>query len=93
MGMTRRFRHVQWTVKRLDFWGTGVHVQCVSGAPQCGAVPPPGTRHGSPEEALVWTEEHFRATGHRRYDRVLFDTVQWDPPEGVDPRTLPGVTT
>ncbi|WP_445397099.1 hypothetical protein ACSMX9_24785 [Streptomyces sp. LE64] len=42
-----------------------------------------------PRSALV----EVNARSHRRYDRVLFDTVQWDPPEGVDPRTLPGVTT
>ncbi|MGW1143598.1 DUF7848 domain-containing protein [Streptomyces sp. NPDC002454] len=90
--MTRRFRHVEWTLKRMDAkaWA---HIQCVSGEPRCGAVPPgrPGNR--SPEDVLAWTEEHFRVTGHRRYDRVLFDRVQWDPPEGLDPHSLPGVST
>jgi hypothetical protein len=88
----RRFRHLVWTLRLVECkaW---THIQCVSGSPRCGEVPPgrPGSR--SPDDALVWAEEHFRATGHRRFDRLLFDTVQWDPPRDVDPRTLPGVTT
>ncbi|MGW1144299.1 DUF7848 domain-containing protein [Streptomyces sp. NPDC002454] len=93
MGVNRRFRHVEWTLKALTFREVQAHVQCVSGVPQCGAVPPWRPEHLSPDGVLTWAEEHFRATGHRRYDRVVFDTVQWDPPQGVDPRGLPGVTT
>jgi hypothetical protein len=69
------------------------HLQCISGTPRCGAVPPgrPGSR--SLDEVRNWAEEHFHATGHRRYDRVVFDLVQWDPPQDVDPRSLPDVST
>ncbi|MFD7547533.1 hypothetical protein ACFV0R_22680 [Streptomyces sp. NPDC059578] len=42
---------------------------------------------------MRWAELHFRETGHRRFDRALFETVQWDPPQDVDPRTFPGVET
>ncbi|MFD5555049.1 hypothetical protein ACFWIA_14585 [Streptomyces sp. NPDC127068] len=89
--MTRLFWQVTWTLKRLEFWGVRAHIQCVSGTPQCGATSPPERR--TPDGVLTWAEEHLRQTGHRRYDRVLFDTVQWDPPEDVDPRTIKGVTT
>jgi hypothetical protein len=91
--VTRRFRHIEWTLRRLDFWGARAYVQCVSGSPQCGAAPPAGSEGRTDEGSLRWAESHFRETGHRRFDRALFETVQWDPPEDVDPRTLPGVTT
>jgi hypothetical protein len=93
MGMTRRFRHVDWTLKQLGLSGVWVHVQCVSGTPPCGASPPAREERQTPDGALAWTEEHLRLTGHRRYDRLLFDVVQWDPPDDVDPRTIEGVTT
>ncbi|MER5493964.1 hypothetical protein ACSMX9_10790 [Streptomyces sp. LE64] len=91
--MTRRFRHIEWTLKQVESLGIRAHVQCVSGTPPCRETPPSGLENRTPEEALAWVEGHLRATGHRRYDRVLFDTVQWDPPRDVDPGTLPGTTT
>jgi hypothetical protein len=89
----RRWCHLEWTLKQVESWGVRAHVQCVSGSPRCGAAPPLGPETRTPDGALAWAEEHLRATGHRRYQRSLHDTVQWDPPLGVDPRTLPGVTT
>ncbi len=91
--MSGRFRHIEWSLRRLDFWGARACAQCVSGSPQCGAVPPPGPESRTDEGAMRWVESHFRETGHRRFDRTLFETVQWDPPDEVDPRALPGVTT
>ncbi len=91
--MGRRFRHIEWSLRRLEFWGASAYAQCVSGNPQCDATPPPGPEFRTAEGAARWIEVHFRETGHRRFDRALFETVQWDPPEDVDPRTLPGVTT
>lgn len=93
MRVTTRFRNLLWTLKKTEFWGARVHIQCVSGTPQCGAVPPFGPERRTSHGALAWPEWHMRDTGHLRYDRALFETLQWDPPGGIDPRTLPGVTT
>ncbi|WP_445402550.1 hypothetical protein ACSMX9_13395 [Streptomyces sp. LE64] len=90
--MSRRFRDIDWELKQMES-DKKAHVQCISGTPRCGAVPPgrPGSR--SWDDVLTWTEEHFRLTGHRRYDRVVFDLVQWDPPQDAGPRSLPDATT
>ncbi|MFD5557029.1 hypothetical protein ACFWIA_24715 [Streptomyces sp. NPDC127068] len=93
MGLTRPFRYVLWTLKQVESPGARAHVQCVSGTPKCGAEPPIRPGKWTPDNAHAWAEDHMRATGHRRYDRVVFDTVQCDPPEGIDPTNLGGVTT
>ncbi|MFD8934341.1 hypothetical protein ACFV0R_03670 [Streptomyces sp. NPDC059578] len=90
--MTRLF-DLDWTLTRLEDQGVWVHIACVSGNPLCGASPSMRPVHATPDGALAWAEEHMRLTGHRRYDRLSFDVVQWDPPGDVDPGVLPGVTT
>lgn len=91
--MIRWFRYVGWTLTQVEYRGVRAHARCVSGTPMCGAMAPAEPRSRSAAGVLAWVEKHMRETGHRRYDRALFDTVQWDPPAGIDPRTLPGVTT
>jgi hypothetical protein len=93
VAVIRRFRHIRWTLKRVESRPGRAHIQCVSGAPPCGAVSPSGAGNPGPDGAFAWVEAHFRETGHRRYDRTLSDTLQWDPQPDVDPRTLLGVTT
>ncbi|MGW4201124.1 hypothetical protein [Streptomyces sp. NPDC004726] len=93
--MTRTFRQLLWTHTHVESEGVRVHIECVSGTPQCAVEPETGStsRGLTLEDAEAWAEYHFRRTGHRRYARTVCDTVQWDPPTGTDPRTLPGVTT
>lgn len=93
MGMTRLFAYTRWTLKQVESNGVRAHIACVSGTPPCGAEPPDAAKGLTPDEVEAWAEYHFRGTGHRRYDRVCCDTVQWDPPEDIDPRTIAGVTT
>ncbi|MFI1864760.1 hypothetical protein [Streptomyces jumonjinensis] len=62
----------------------------MSGTPPCGAEPPDAARELTPGDVQAWAEYHFRRTGHRRYARAVRDTVQWDPPPGIDPRTIEG---
>ncbi|MQS35063.1 hypothetical protein [Streptomyces katsurahamanus] len=62
----------------------------MSGTPPCGAEPPDTARELTPGDVHAWAEYHFRRTGHRRYARAVCDTVQWDPPPGIDPQTIEG---
>ncbi|MEO3977608.1 hypothetical protein AAFN69_27575 [Streptomyces sp. CAU 1734] len=91
--MTRRFRYVLWTLKRVESIGVDAHITCVSGTPACGAEPPVTPEGLAVDGIAAWAEHHLRMTGHRRYDRVIRDTVQWDPPEDTDPRHITGVST
>ncbi|MCM2392569.1 hypothetical protein [Streptomyces albipurpureus] len=91
--MIRRFRELLWTLKRVDSMAVRTHIECVSGAKPCGAEPPATGAETTPEVAEAWAEFHFKTTGHRRFERVYCDTVQWDPPTDVDPRTIEGVST
>ncbi len=91
--MSRQFRHIEWSLRRLESWGVSAYAQCVSGSPPCDAIPPKDPEFRTAEGATRWMEVHFRETGHRRFDRALFETVQWDPPEDFASPTLPGVTT
>jgi hypothetical protein len=97
MAVTRRFRYLRWTLRSVEALGLRAHITCVSGSPPCGAEPDPGPGTEpaplTPDTALDWAGAHFRATGHRRYERTVGDTVQWDPPHDTDPRALPEVTT
>ncbi|MFJ6574245.1 hypothetical protein ACIQNU_43345 [Streptomyces sp. NPDC091292] len=77
----------------MESLGVRAHVECVSGSPPCGAEPPDATKGLTPDDIEAWAEYHFRRTGHRRYERFICDTVQWDPPADVDPLTINGVTT
>lgn len=74
--------------------GVTLRVECVSGSPRCGQEPPePGNaRPVDAEYAEVWMAFHLSVTGHRRFSRAVFDTVQWNPPPGTLPDSRQGVT-